>query len=163
VETVNWRTIIDFPSYEVSDEGIVRNKTTRRWVTPAPNHKGYLRVRLVRDGRLYDKRVHLLVLEAFVGPRPTPRHHGAHAPERDLANNRLDNLRWALPEENERDKKAHGTWRTGKHTRFSSAQIARIRASSRSHAEEARRLNVHPHTISRIRRGLRHSMKGRTS
>lgn len=154
-----WRPVVGFPTYEVSDTGLVRSTKTRKYISPAPSHNGYLRVRIIKDGDVYCRRLHHLVLEAFVGPRPTPQHHGAHGPDRRKTNNRIDNLRWALPVENEADKKVHGTWRTGKHRRFTTAEIERIRsecAEGVSDSEIARRRGVHRHTISRIRRELRH-------
>ncbi|RUU22663.1 HNH endonuclease [Mesorhizobium sp. M7A.F.Ca.AU.002.06.1.1] len=51
--------------------------------------------------------VHLLVLEAFVGPRPDGL-EGCHN-DGNPDNNRLDNLRWDTPESNQADRIAHGT------------------------------------------------------
>jgi hypothetical protein len=51
--------------------------------------------------------VHQLVLEAFVGPKPSPKHQGAHW-DGDLENNFVSNLRWATAKENIADKVRHG-------------------------------------------------------
>ena len=113
------------------------------------------------EGRRVKRRVHILVLEAFVGPKPSPKHVGAHAPDRNPANNRLNNLRWALPTENERDKKEHGTHRGGgRHRRPNKERIVSIlsmAAAGDSFAEIARVHQLHPHSVSRIVRGLRRS------
>lgn len=115
--------------YEVSSCGRVRNSRTRRLVRQQPNHGGYRQVKLIcDDGKRRWKKVHNLVLEIFVGPRPSPKHHGAHDPDRDKRNNRLENLRWALPEENEADKKKHGTARGGRAIRLQAHQLEDIRA-----------------------------------
>lgn len=53
--------------------------------------------------------VHTLVLTAFVGPRPSPKHQCRHFPDRDPSNNRLDNLRWGTFKENWADMLVHGT------------------------------------------------------
>nr|WP_306422646.1 HNH endonuclease [Paenarthrobacter aurescens] len=53
-------------------------------------------------------RVHVIVCEAFHGPRP-PGQEAAHF-DGNPANNRSDNLRWATRLDNENDKKRHGTY-----------------------------------------------------
>jgi hypothetical protein len=69
-----------------------------------PVGKKYLAVALTGG---VQRKVHLLVLEAFIGPRPEG-HQGAHENGNKL-DNRLDNLRWKTPGENNRDKRRHGT------------------------------------------------------
>lgn len=62
------------------------------------NMAGYV-VTQLSDGRRKAKaRVHMLVLEAFVGPRPTGM-ECRHFPDRDRTNNRLGNLQWGTPTE----------------------------------------------------------------
>lgn len=51
--------------------------------------------------------VHLLVLEAFVGPRPDGL-EGCHN-DGDPTNNRASNLRWDTPSSNQLDRVKHGT------------------------------------------------------
>lgn len=60
---------------------------------------GYLRVRV----RGKDYKVHRLVLETFVGKCP-PGMQGDHI-NRNRTDNRLENLRWVTPEENNRNRK----------------------------------------------------------
>jgi hypothetical protein len=62
----------------------------------------------VKDGVRKLCYVHRLVLETFVGPRP-PGMEGCHFPDRDPANNRLNNLRWDTRQANVNDMIAHGT------------------------------------------------------
>ena len=104
---VTWLPIPAFPGYSISSLGQVRHQS--RDLKPQPRG-GYLRVRLVApDGKRVWRPVHTLVLEAFVGPRPSPKHHGAHTPDNDRSRNSVDNLAWKLPSENEADKRACGT------------------------------------------------------
>lgn len=155
-----WRPVVGFHEYLVSDQG--RVQLAGAYVLhDCPNHGGYRIVYLrTANGKRVARRVHLLVLEAFRGPRPSPRHHGAHAPNRDKRDNRLENLRWALPEENEADKRAHGTQpKGGRVWRPNKERIARIRAAwatgEMSLAKIAKQEGLHRSSVSRIVRGLR--------
>lgn len=110
--------------YEVSDAGRVRSLTrtvmrtgakgggraqTRRGALLTPirqNSNGHLQVRLSKDSVVKGLSIHCLVLEAFVGPRPTG-YHALHA--NDVPNdNRLENLRWGTPAENAQDAIRNG-------------------------------------------------------
>ena len=116
-----WKQVPDFPGYEVSDEGRVRS--TRVSIKPrllALSHgkpgragrrferpEGSLHVSLRRDGQTFKRRVHRLVMEAFVGPRPDgleTRHIDG-----DHTNNHLSNLRYGTGSENSFDAMSHGT------------------------------------------------------
>lgn len=130
-----WRAIPCLDGYEVSSFGRVRSWRARN-NNPAPtapllrkgykNHSGYELVRLAGLGRS----VHRLVLLAFRGLPPSERHHAAHLNGvRD--DNRLANLAWASPEENEAHKKAHGTALVGERhhmAKLTEAQASEIRA-----------------------------------
>ncbi len=138
-----WKAVVGFEgAYEVSDAGRVRSidrETTFRGVrravkgrvlAPLRHTGGYLRVSLWRDGAHYNRFIHALVLEAFVGPRP-PRMEGAHGPG-GQADNSLTNLRWATPKENQADRELHGVGRRGvkRRTRDVGARMAEaIRAA----------------------------------
>ncbi|ALA48508.1 HNH endonuclease [Mycobacterium phage Lolly9] len=81
------------PGIQVSDQGIV--KGPRKELSQWPDERGCMRVKA--GGRPYA--VHLLVLTAFVGPRPdgaSPRWLNG-----DPTDNRLVNLTWQLPDEPE--------------------------------------------------------------
>ena len=146
-----------FPGYEVSWKGHVRVER----LTIAPQWRGdYLRVRLrAADGRRAWRPVHALVLEAFVGERPSDRHHGAHFPDRDRSNNHVSNLRWALPEENEADKRVHGTHpRGGARIATSDSAVSAIRLAAEageSFTSIGRRYGLHRTSVARIVAGHR--------
>lgn len=67
-----WRPIAGHPNYEISSHGRVRSWRTHRGVPgprilkPSPDNRGYLVVRLNQRPR----KVHRLVAEAFLGPKP---------------------------------------------------------------------------------------------
>lgn len=114
-----WRPITDTEgAYEVSDFGRVRSMflrskhgTSMRREQPLilkPGNTGrYMAVSIRLHGARFTKSVHVLVAEAFLGTRP----NGAHAAHIDgnSFNNRVENLIWATPKENEAHKVVHGT------------------------------------------------------
>ena len=110
---MEWRTITDFPDYEISEMGNVRRITNchaakvGRPLKPY-SIQGYPAVRLCRDGRTGVRKLHRLVAKAFIGPAPTPAHQVAHN-DGNPANSSAANLRWATAKENHADKRAHGT------------------------------------------------------
>ena len=56
-----WRSIPSFPKYEVSVQGIIRNKGTKKIMSVRVDNKGYLQVSLV--GNSYpNRKVHILVV-----------------------------------------------------------------------------------------------------
>lgn len=70
---------------------------------------GYPAVGLHREGLRPKRRaVHLMVLEAFVGARPSPDHVACHG-DGNPFNNNVSNLRWDTRAANARDSIAHGT------------------------------------------------------
>lgn len=106
--------------YEVSDLGrvrslerIVRNrvglmKKPERILKPQINRDrgGYLQVTLFRDGKWKTKKIHTLVLETFVGPRP-PGRESLHANDIET-DNRLTNLSWGTRSQNMLDQVKNG-------------------------------------------------------
>lgn len=110
---MGWKPVVGFEGYyEVSDSGDVRSLRTGKIMATHPaKNGGHLRLRLtdgVRKRRVF---VHVLVLEAFVGPRPDgaiTRHLDG-----DPTNNRLDNLAWGTPRENNQDTLLHGRHKGG--------------------------------------------------
>ncbi len=107
-----WLSIAGFEGiYEVSDLGRVRSldrmepwmdRTRRRRgcvLRTSPGEYGHLTVNLYRNGVARHHGVHRLVLEAFVGPCPEGM-EGCHV-NSDPGDNRLENLKWDTPKNNQ--------------------------------------------------------------
>lgn len=105
-----FRTIAEWPDYEVSSLGDVR-RIDERWLRGnnrsaciRPNHKGYLRAHLTNRNLLGRKQkavfVHRLVAEAFI-PNPLNLPQINHIDGNKL-NNRADNLQWVTNTQNSR-------------------------------------------------------------
>lgn len=96
-----WRPVLGYEGlYEVSDLGLVRIAGQARPLT-ATHWGAYLAVTLRGRGRPKRARVHVVVLEAFVSPRPdgmVARHLNDQQ-----SDNRLANLAWGTPERNRED------------------------------------------------------------
>lgn len=97
--------------YEVSDLGNVRNAKTKRILKPGNHPKGYLTLVFSVANARKTVLVHPLVLEAFVGPRPSG--YGTRHLDGNRKNNVLTNLVWGTQSENEQDKVNHGTSQQG--------------------------------------------------
>lgn len=153
-----WKAIPGFEgAYEVSDEGEVRtlerewvsgrNGSIRRTVQEGPKRQtldkdGYPRVTLCLNGVKKRKKVHTLVMEAFVGPMPKGMQirHLDHS--RD--NNRLDNLCYGTVKENVADRHAnpayvHPRGMLGKHH---SKETKRRMRETRSRTQQMRKTSV---------------------
>lgn len=105
--TENWRPVIGYPKYEVSDLGRVRNSSTKKALKGTIDIGGYHRVNLYgpNDRRLMF--VHRLVLESFIGPCPK-KMECCHN-DGNRTNNCLTNLRWDTRANNVKDRFRHGT------------------------------------------------------
>lgn len=130
-DTEIWKPVVGYEGlYEVSDQGRVRSlprvvENKGRWkrcksrvhgrmLDPTQDDSGRLSVMLSRDGKARRYKVHRIVLNTFVGPRP-PGMECRHFPDRDQKNNRLTNLSWGTHIENELDKVVHGTLMRGEY------------------------------------------------
>lgn len=103
-----WKPVVGFEGrYEVSDQGRIRNAKTGRIRKLMRHPRGYLFLNLQHPTtpRNYAK-VHHIVLEAFVGPRPEGMEccHANDIPD----DNRLENLRWGTKSSNMQDQVRNG-------------------------------------------------------
>lgn len=152
--TVEYREIEGFPGYRVGNDGSVWSRHARgrmkghsmegerltsvwRRLRVPPTGKGkYPTANLQRDGVAIAAAVHRLILAAFVGPCPAGfvcRHRDG-----DSTNNRLENLTWGTPKQNEADKKIHGTQPMGDGHYKSKLTAAKVKELRRRHASGER-------------------------
>ena len=98
-----FKIIKDFPNYEVSNFGNVKNNKTGKVLKPGINSHGYYYVILCSDGNRYNKRIHKLVAEYFIA-NPYNKQCVDHI-DNDRLNNNINNLRWASYQENSMNSK----------------------------------------------------------
>lgn len=161
-----WRPVVGYEGdYEVSDLGGVRSITFRNNVvrkrravpkalSPSVSGKGYATVML--SGRIR-RRVHRLVLEAFIGPCPNG-HECSHL-NGNPRDNRLVNLAYETRADNHARKLQHGTNCNGEknhESKLTDSEVIEIR-NARQNGETlkaiAKRFNVSFSTVGRISRG----------
>jgi hypothetical protein len=155
-----WKEIEGFSDYEISNLGRVKRTTPAcqtaigRILCPWEQSWGYLQVTL--NGK--HKRVHILVLNAFIGPCPAG-HEGNHK-DGNKKNNRIDNLEWITPSGN-----MYHSYKTGLHpkltgekhpmAKLNEGQVNEIKRELKNKkwglvSELARKYNVNKSTISGI-------------
>lgn len=167
-----WLPVVGYEGlYEVSNLGRVRSldricdggKLRRGRMLGCPvdtKGAGYRFVSLSRHGKGKKSNVHVLVLEAFVGPRPSPSHEACHN-DGDPTNAALSNLRWDTAAGNWADKWRHGTAPVGERSGVSvltSEAVQWIRESRQSSLALAPVFGVASSTIRaiRLRQNWRH-------
>jgi hypothetical protein len=128
-----WKDIPNFEGkYQASNMG--RIKSLKRFCKSSLSKKGMrivpeLILKQSKDGKYKsvslhtspngrrDCQVHVLILEAFIGPRPTGmqcRHLDGNP-----SNNKLSNLKWGTPKQNAEDRIKHGTAPRGENVKIS--------------------------------------------
>jgi hypothetical protein len=107
--TEEWRDVVGFEAnYEVSSHGRVRRKDTAHVLRPWVAGAGYHYVHLHAVPHKRKAGIHVLVAEAFCGPKPSSEHEVAHW-DGVATNNYAWNVRWATRGENIEDQRRHGT------------------------------------------------------
>jgi hypothetical protein len=164
-----YKPIQGFSGYYINDVGAVLS-TVKRSNQPTPRSprqlktyiaNGYKKVGLAKDGKIYKKYIHRLVLETFVGPSPS----GYQC--RHLNGNPLDcrvrNLKWGTYSENQLDRHDHGTDNRGeKHgmNKYSAAFVKSVRELCKGTQQKivAKMLGIPRSTVSAImtRRSWKH-------
>ena len=101
-----------FNKYTIDENGIIRNKKTKRALRPNTDEEGY-RIVKVRDasGKKRGIRIARALASTFIGPPPTPEHTADHI-DRNRENDILENIEWATREEQNKNQKRPDTFKT---------------------------------------------------
>lgn len=100
IEKEIWKDVEDFPNYQVSNRGRVKNKNNEHVLKPALDKStGYLKVSLWVDGKGYTKPIHRLVAKTFLNTSDNTGLEVNHI-DGDKQNNVVDNLEWCTKGEN---------------------------------------------------------------
>jgi hypothetical protein len=122
----NWRPVVGFEGlYEVSDLGRVRSVTREipyvifgketsgihhgKLKSTKRTDRGYVYLNLYKNNKEHPRKVHRLVMEAFLGPSRMEINHK----DADKENNSLSNLEYCTRLENMAHAKANGLIRNG--------------------------------------------------
>ena len=161
-----WKSVVGFEGYySVSNTGIVKadkrtlhngQRRNEKVLSPSKKYNGYRQVSLCRNGTTKYVSIHILVLEAFVGPKPD----GCEAMHLDgnRSNNSVDNLAWGTHKENMSHQRKHGTALIGERhwkARLTEDQIRQIRNDDRSQTVIAKEYGVLQCHISDIKNRVR--------
>lgn len=119
--------------YHVSTHGRLRSFSQKcpkgRILRKQTNSYGYTHYTMMRaDGTMFTRTAHRLVLETFVGPKPSG--HECRHLDGNRANNNVSNLRWGTHRENTDDRARHGRDQVGaRHwkAKLTDAQVRAIR------------------------------------
>jgi hypothetical protein len=163
VTSIEWRPIRGFEGfYSISNAGDLRSEARvvngypvrERIVKPNKDKDGYLTVLLHKGPQKSSRRIHRLVLEAFVGPAPQGM-VGCHE-DGVPANCHLSNLRWDTQTANNADKRRHGTFHRGSAcsaAKLTEEKVMAILADQRPSKSVARDYGVSHNAILQIRSG----------
>lgn len=165
-QSENWKTIVGFDEYEVSDLGRVR-RAGRLLRAHASRKKPYLVVGLCKDGKRHPFAIHRLVMDAFIGLLPTG-FDRSHI-DGNEKNNAASNLVFEVHVDNNRRKIEHGTDPAGERNpnpkKITGADVAGImEAASRGlkQSQIMKKFKVSRATVYRVLSGrhYRHANQG---
>ena len=106
-----YANITNFPNYQVSTFGNVKNVKTERILKPGTEGGGYLYVILTDDGKQSTKKIHRLVASAFLENQENKKN--VDHIDRCKTNNHLSNLRFATDSENQQNKSFQSNNKSG--------------------------------------------------
>lgn len=101
-----FKDIKNFPNYQVSNLGRVRNKKKGTIKKPGIDKKGYLKVDLYKNSEKTTRKIHRLVAESFL--KPDKSRTDINHKDGDKHNNTISNLEWCTKSENMRHAFANG-------------------------------------------------------
>jgi len=161
--TEEWRSVVGFEDYEVSNLGRLRSWLPRRNYAPVPENgnilhpskdkDGYYRTTIRKNGQRKDVRICVLVCTAWHGARP-PDAVVRHL-DGSKDNDTPENLVWGTGKENYEDSRRHGTYSHGVRVntcKLTEQDVRDIRASKMSCTALSAIYPVNISMISKIRK-----------
>ena len=149
-----WKPLKNFPSYDGSNEGRIRNVKTRRILKTFTDDKGYIKVCLRKNNKQYTVRVAKVIAETFLGEHPGM---DVRYKDSDKSNVRVENLYWSTRSETIQSAFVRGT-KTPQHR--TPVRVIETKDIFESVAECGRILGVDKSTIFKCLRGYQESIKG---
>ena len=109
---MEWRTITEASNYEVSTNGQVRNRTTKKILKGRLSKNGYLQVSIKIDAtqKFCNRYIHRLVALHFI-QNPNNKREVNHI-DGNKENNTLSNLEWVTSSENQKHRHLIGNKKT---------------------------------------------------
>ena len=152
-----WVDIEDFPNYQVSNKGRVRNKRNGYILKPFADRYGYLRLSIGNTDNVY---IHKLVCQAFNGNPPNYNYQINHI-DSNRQNNCASNLEWCTAKENIAHGIRYGNidpekgLRVAREVNPKPIRIVELNKTFSSVKDCADFIGVHPTNVSRCLSGSR--------
>ena len=142
-----WRWILNYQNkYAVSNFGRIYSNKSKKILKLIHRPDGYISVSLWDHGKGKHFLVHVLVCEAFHGPKPGPEYEVRHFPDQTKSNNNANNLQWSTHLINEQDKEYV----------LNDKQVIEIKKcllNGETYKQISKKFNVIRMTVSQIARG----------
>lgn len=106
MKVIEWKPIKDFEGYFINVDGQIKSKrsfkgTKEIILKPSKNQQGYITYNLMKNGKVYRKPLHRLLMETFIpntNNLPCINHIDGN-----ILNNSLDNLEWCSYSHNNKE------------------------------------------------------------
>lgn len=146
-----WKPVVEFESlYEVSNLGRIRRIDTSQIRIATKLKSGYLHLHLYCRNEYHGRYLHLLVLDAFKGPKPLGL-EGRHL-DGNQDNCSSSNLEWGTSQENSVDTLKHGNNKQAKLTDEQVRYLRRLPArGEKTLSEIANQFGISDVTLHNVR------------
>jgi len=100
------KPIPNYPNYSITEDGKVWSHNYQRWIKGHKNWAGYIRITLCKDGKAKAHSAHRLVAETHINNKEDKKY--INHINGDKADNRVINLEWVTPSENNKHSWLNG-------------------------------------------------------